>query len=374
LRGARGLLLSITGGPDLTLYEVDEAASRVRQEIDPEATIIVGATFDDTLDEKVRVSIVASGMAREGEQQNSGGFMSSGASQMPAPPTPASNAPEPALSGYLPPVAASADHGAMDPSAAVPPPVPGAQGSSEMHLRLSEAMQPVRGAQSLDASDYDASNSEMFDAENARVGADQDGYGADIPNREASHHSIANSGYNESGDDPSGNARWVGPGNVTIEEGLPPLHRPAGPFVGSANPEPEFPPAVSQFQAQSPPNAVRRQPRRMPEVEDFPIVGQREYRAHMGSNGAPQGQQGNTGGANRKQGFFERLTGFARRQSDSGKMPPSEPVSQRDFESQASAAMGGRDHDDENQRMNRNRSSDDESAELPVFFSHRSRK
>ena len=47
LRGAKGLLLSIIGGRDLTLYEVDEAASRVRQEVDPDANIIVGATFDE---------------------------------------------------------------------------------------------------------------------------------------------------------------------------------------------------------------------------------------------------------------------------------------------------------------------------------------
>src|ERR1700730_18502819 len=64
LRGARGLLLSITGGRNLTLYEVDEAASRVRQEVDPEANIIVGATFDETLCDRRRVSIVASGMFR----------------------------------------------------------------------------------------------------------------------------------------------------------------------------------------------------------------------------------------------------------------------------------------------------------------------
>ena len=63
LKGAKGLLLSITGGRDLTLYEVDEAASRVRQEVDPDANIIVGATFDETLGDRVRVSIVASGMA-----------------------------------------------------------------------------------------------------------------------------------------------------------------------------------------------------------------------------------------------------------------------------------------------------------------------
>ena len=64
LKGARSLLLSITGGRDLTLWEVDEAANRVRQEVDPDANIIVGATFDESLGDKVRVSIVASGMGR----------------------------------------------------------------------------------------------------------------------------------------------------------------------------------------------------------------------------------------------------------------------------------------------------------------------
>jgi cell division protein FtsZ len=64
LKGAKSLLLSITGGPDLTLWEVDEAANRVRQEVDVDANIIVGATFDEALGNRVRVSIVASGMAR----------------------------------------------------------------------------------------------------------------------------------------------------------------------------------------------------------------------------------------------------------------------------------------------------------------------
>src|SRR5262249_14160151 len=62
MRGARGLLISITGGNDLTLYEVDEAASRIRQEVDEEANIILGATFDQSLDGIVRVSVVATGI------------------------------------------------------------------------------------------------------------------------------------------------------------------------------------------------------------------------------------------------------------------------------------------------------------------------
>ncbi|MDH7799603.1 MULTISPECIES: cell division protein FtsZ [unclassified Beijerinckia] len=62
MRGARGLLISITGGNDLTLYEVDEAASRIRQEVDEDANIILGATFDESLDGIVRVSVVATGI------------------------------------------------------------------------------------------------------------------------------------------------------------------------------------------------------------------------------------------------------------------------------------------------------------------------
>ncbi|MDB5561171.1 MAG: cell division protein FtsZ [Hyphomicrobiales bacterium] len=61
MQGARGLLISITGGPDLTLYEVDEAASRIREEVDPDANIILGATFDASLNGVIRVSVVATG-------------------------------------------------------------------------------------------------------------------------------------------------------------------------------------------------------------------------------------------------------------------------------------------------------------------------
>ena len=62
MKGARGLLISITGGKDLTLYEVDEAATRIREEVDQEANIIVGATFDEGLEGIIRVSVVATGI------------------------------------------------------------------------------------------------------------------------------------------------------------------------------------------------------------------------------------------------------------------------------------------------------------------------
>ena len=62
MRGAGGLLISITGGRDLTLFEVDEAATRIREEVDEEANIILGATFDENLEGVIRVSVVATGI------------------------------------------------------------------------------------------------------------------------------------------------------------------------------------------------------------------------------------------------------------------------------------------------------------------------
>ena len=62
IKRASGLIVSITGGRDLTLFEVDEAATRIRDEADPDANIIVGATFDASLDGVVRVSVVATGI------------------------------------------------------------------------------------------------------------------------------------------------------------------------------------------------------------------------------------------------------------------------------------------------------------------------
>ena len=62
LKGARGVLINITGGPDLTLFELDEAANRIREEVDPEANIIVGSTLDESMVGAMRVSVVATGI------------------------------------------------------------------------------------------------------------------------------------------------------------------------------------------------------------------------------------------------------------------------------------------------------------------------
>ena len=62
MEGARGVLINITGGPDMTLFEVDEAANRIREEVDPDANILFGSTFDENMEGRLRVSVVATGI------------------------------------------------------------------------------------------------------------------------------------------------------------------------------------------------------------------------------------------------------------------------------------------------------------------------
>jgi cell division protein FtsZ len=73
LKGARGLLVNITGGKDITLFEVDQAVNKIRAEVDPEAELIFGAIKDETLNGKMRVSIVAT--ALDGQVANTTGVV-----------------------------------------------------------------------------------------------------------------------------------------------------------------------------------------------------------------------------------------------------------------------------------------------------------
>ncbi len=186
LKGAKGLLLSITGGTNLTLYEVDEAASRVRQEVDADANIIVGATFDETLGERVRVSIVASGMARNGEAAR----QSSAADAWPR-----TNRKAPAMGAPFDPNA--------QPRAAAQV-ASYAREDEEVQRRLSEALQEPT-VQSVNEPDYGAEYTYAPPA-------------ASTPPRESRRAA----------------------GNVTIEEGLPPLRAGVPPSYRpmEANPVP----------------------------------------------------------------------------------------------------------------------------------------
>ena len=255
LKGARGLLLSIIGGKDMTLYEVDEAASRIRQEVDPEANIIVGASFDEAMGDRLRVSIVASGMARSGERMP-------GTTQ--SPPIAAANP-----FNTAPQFAPQMQH-------AAPPPIPNA------HQGLQYGPKE--------------SLTEMLSK------------AIDQPGRTAAMPAATRD-----------TATWQAPGDVKIQQGLPSLGLPSTPSqlapqaLASSG-------AAEAFAPRRPQELPLTQQRRMPEVDDFPPVGQREYRARTAatdSGASPRVYQGAPTAPARKPGLFERLTGLARRDSES---------------------------------------------------------
>ena len=266
LKGAKGLLLSITGGRDMTLYEVDEAASRVRQEVDPDANIIVGATFDDHLGDRVRVSIVASGMGRLNEQAQSKTTQPRSPAAAQAPPAPQSwqhqqqQPASPAYSGQY----AQNMHGLASP-------LPG----DEMQRRLKEVLEAAQGPQ--------------FAAGSLPVTGQQ------YEPRPA----------------------WAGPGNVMIEDGLSHFPQLSGAALGrTPSLPPQAVPAIfnpHSFQPQAPVE-FERTARRMPSVEDFPDVGQRDWRSKTSAGGQTPGAAQDSG---RKQGFFGRISGLAKRATES---------------------------------------------------------
>ncbi|MBA4749299.1 MAG: cell division protein FtsZ [Alphaproteobacteria bacterium] len=102
MRGAQGVLINITGGLDMTLFEVDAAANRVREEVDPDANIIFGSTFDEQLSGIIRVSVVATGIEAEQARRR---MMSTGVSSQAS--TQAQVAPQP-VSQEVPPAAQTA--------------------------------------------------------------------------------------------------------------------------------------------------------------------------------------------------------------------------------------------------------------------------
>ncbi len=69
MKGARGVIINVTGGSDMTLFEVDDACNRIREEVDPNANIIFGSTFDEKLEGRMRVSVVATGIDAEEAQK-----------------------------------------------------------------------------------------------------------------------------------------------------------------------------------------------------------------------------------------------------------------------------------------------------------------
>jgi cell division protein FtsZ len=77
MKGARGVIINVTGGGDMTLFEVDEACNRIRDEVDPNANIIFGATFDDQMEGIMRVSVVATGIDVDVQKRSTGNLSTS---------------------------------------------------------------------------------------------------------------------------------------------------------------------------------------------------------------------------------------------------------------------------------------------------------
>lgn len=265
LRGAKGLLLSISGGREMTLYEVDEAASRIRQEVDPDANIIVGATFEEQLGDRLRVSIVASGMNRAAESivGQQGGLQAIADSQA-APPAAAPQAPQHQPQQHQVQQQRPVPH---NPSMSVPPPPP----PGDLQRRLAEALQPSNGPQG---------------------------------------QNISPSVHNES---PRQNRdSWIAPGNVMIEDGLenfPPLSGNAllrTPPLPSGSSGQHY---DSRFEPQAPAE-IHRGSRRLPGIEDFPPQAQKEWNAHHGSGSRSSARDAEEP---RKPGILERFASRGRK-------------------------------------------------------------
>ncbi len=350
LKGAKGLLLSITGGRDLTLYEVDEAASRVRQEVDPEANIIVGATFDETLGDRVRVSIVASGMARVGGE----------AGKVPGTPLP-SNSGEPWPRVRQQEQAAQTQQNGRAPHGQAPSP---AAGPLDLQRQLAEAMQFGQPMPSPAAGPQTAAS-------------------PDVRNRPAT----------------APRETWRAPGNVMIEDGPPPLHGghmhgAPGQSVVAGHPSElmEKAPGAHYGHAAkgagahpdtfvpAAPADVRRRSGRMPDIDEFPTVGQREYLAKTGAPGTtPDRGPGSAHPTsdyergNRKPSLFQRLTGLGRR-GDEGDDSPSRGAALSDhqgggYPEKASPDRGWAPSGPLPTRSESPPRKTQDGVELPVFFS-----
>ena len=325
LRGAKGLLLSITGGPGLTLYEVDEAASRVRQEVDPEANIIVGATYDPSLGDRIRVSIVASGMSRAGEAER-------------APPAPAEDWVRVTQQQQRP-----AAQGNSQPPR---PPQPQSRGDDYGYDRQHDTR---GGAYDLQQRLTEALQQPL--PQSASYGAPRPGIPPALP---------ADNARRTAGEP------WRGPGNVRIEDGPPQLQAAsAPPPLPPHGYSPEYAQG-GQF-APQPPTEVRRPARGRPEQGEYAPQHQPQ-RGYEQGYGEPAQSEAEP---RRRMGLFERLTGRVRSSADSP--APAHPPAETYGYDERSNAAPPRESDAYGQypRAQPPQAQNSQDAELPVFFRER---
>jgi cell division protein FtsZ len=258
LAGAKGLLISISGGQDMTLFEVDEVASRIRQEVDQNANIIVGATFDEQLEGYLRVSLVASGLNR----------------------------------GHPESMHQEADRRRMEIDAEI----------EQNTLGLNERLQTLDASQEhLGALSSD---------QGPEMGAGQGNPGVhNSTGRLRPQPPVVGAGQKDDRPIPH-RQNDGGRGNVQIVNKPPRFMSPdsdAG-YTPPATPGANNPMTGREFVAGAP-QSVNRSMRRMPSMEDLPITGQNQLRAYK----APEGKF-KEAEPKKKGGFFSRLTGRTRKQ------------------------------------------------------------
>ena len=237
MRGARGLLISITGGKDLTLYEVDEAATRIREEVDADANIIVGATFDESLDGIIRVSVVATGVD-----------IATGAAARPAAAIPAPPQARPAA----PPAPAPQQRVAAE-----------AKSAEEHERRIAELALRLK-----------ADNARTVEAAEAHGAAPQPAPQPIAP------------------PPPQQRADLIAA--AAVAAALTPSPAAPKPTLFADPTRPAAPPAPAEnglpkvFIPPQPERPANRAPRMMPSFEDMPVPGQNEYRARRGEMPEPE--------------------------------------------------------------------------------------
>lgn len=102
MKGAQGVIINITGGYDMTLFEADEACNRIRDEVDPDANIIFGSTFDESLEGMMRVSVIATGIDQQQKAKKPTGFDLNKTGFDRNKPITSSNTPKMPLAGMMP--------------------------------------------------------------------------------------------------------------------------------------------------------------------------------------------------------------------------------------------------------------------------------
>ncbi|MCT8990605.1 cell division protein FtsZ [Chelativorans sp. SCAU2101] len=315
MKGAKGLLISITGGRDLTLFEVDEAATRIREEVDPEANIILGATFDEELEGVIRVSVVATGIDKS-------------ASEISAPPTAIRQPLRPAQQ--------------QRPAAEARVQAPAAPETSAGAAR---AVEQDAVADAIRAAEHDAGQPAAFQPQSKLF--------RPVP-------------------DPQ--PRQVAVGGGLRPQPQPQLQQQPQPQL-QQQPQPQFQ-QQPQPQFQQPQQPVQQAPvepapapaPRMPKVEDFPPIVQAEIQAGVaGKSSAEQEDRG-------PMGLLKRLThGLSRRDEESHSQPPEPRLRQaepRRLESDGQLYAPRRGQLDEHGRVVQppRQMQEDDQLEIPAFL------